>query len=238
MACDERWFELLSAYHDGEATPHDAARVQDHVAGCTRCAATLDRLGALRGDLRQLREPDVPARVRQRASGLAPPARPRRVASAALAVAAAAAVLFAAWPSARLGHALGAELEAHHLKAFARASPCEFESSDAAAVRRWVAANVGYGVEVPTIPGARLLGARRCKLRGVVTASLLYRRGDEALTVFLPRAGSDAQVEASRLARSGPRCEAGPLGDPVCAREGRFAVAESASTALLALEST
>lgn len=235
MACSDRWSEILSVFNDGEATPLEAVATRAHVASCVSCAATLRELADLTTRFAAARDRAVPQRVRQRALAIAGGRPRRRAAIAAAACAVAVAVALLAWPPRHLGTALADDLEAHHLKAFSRASPCELESSDPVGVRRWLAAAVGYAVDVPAIPGARLLGARRCRLHGVLTASLLYRRGDEALTVFIPRAGTDAGRDAARLARSSGQCTKARLGDHVCAAAGRLAVAESASTALSAL---
>ena len=39
--CDE---QLLGAYHDGELSAADRARVEQHLAGCAECTATLQQL--------------------------------------------------------------------------------------------------------------------------------------------------------------------------------------------------
>ena len=70
------------------------------------------------------------------------------------------------------------------------------------------------------MPGATLLGARRCRLHGQVTASLLYRHGDGALTLFVPAAGSPAEREAARFAEEGARCTQGPVGERICVAPG------------------
>ena len=59
MNCDE--FEnLISAYVDGELLQFDAQRVENHVADCPRCAATLTEYrkmaGEMKGNLEQWRE--------------------------------------------------------------------------------------------------------------------------------------------------------------------------------------
>lgn len=237
MACSETWFDLLSAWHDGEASADEVERGRLHVAGCSPCRATLEHFGRLRGALRALPDagPSIPRpkpAFRRGRRGWA------ALAAGALAASAALAFAVRVSPLHRDAPPLRDELEAHHLRAFSRASPCEFESSDPGEVRRWLLARVGYDVDVPVIPGAKLLGARRCKLGGVLAASLLYRRGDEALTVFFPPAGSPAEAEAGRLARAHSSCTAARLGDQVCARPGRFAVAETTPTALAALDAT
>ena len=59
MNCDE--FEnLISAYVDGELLQFDAQRVENHVADCPRCAATLAEYRKMAGEMKGLRfrEPD------------------------------------------------------------------------------------------------------------------------------------------------------------------------------------
>jgi anti-sigma factor RsiW len=234
--CDRQWVEILSAWQDGEATDDEVVRVGAHLEGCARCRTAQAGFEQLHEAFRPLRVGSVPRlathavpRPWTRSPG------PRRPLALAGALAAALAVVL--WSSHRDAAALADELEARHLTAFARSAPCDFTSSDPAAVRAWVAGNVGYDVEVPVVPGARLLGARRCTVHGGVTASLLYRRGDEPLSLFLPRAGSPAETEAVQLSRVRSGCTVGRLGAAVCARPGLFAVAESQGTALAALES-
>ena len=238
MTCDERWLEILSAWQDGEATSTEIALARAHLSGCLRCQEAREELQRIHRAFARFRVVPAPSSVALARPGLSSrrARAPRRtLAAAALAAAATLALLWG--PVHRHRPGLVDELEARHLTAFARASPCEFTSSDPAAVRGWIAAHLGYEVEVPAIPHARLLGARRCTVHGGVTASLLYRRGDEALSLFLPRAGTPIEVEAARMSRVRSGCTVGKLGAAVCARGGLFAVAESEGTALAALES-
>src|SRR5262249_18013230 len=107
------------------------------------------------------------------------------------------------------GNGVVDELEARHLTAFARAAPCDFESADPAAVRAWVAAHLGQEVDVPNVPGARLLGARRCSLSGTATVSLMYRRGGEPVSLFVPPPGTATAAENVRLAQERAGCTVG-----------------------------
>jgi anti-sigma factor RsiW len=238
MACDERWLEIVSAWQDGEATPEEIVRARAHLASCVRCRTTQTEIRRLHDAFDPLRNqiPSAPSpRPVRRGGATARVARRRPwVTAGALA---AAALMVVVGTVHRHGSAIADELEARHLTAFARASPCEFTSSDPAEVRAWIVANIGYEVEVPTIPGATLLGARRCAVHGGLTASLLYRRGEEPLSLFLPRAGTSIQTESARMSRLSPGCAIGRLGAAVCARPGLFAVAESRGTALEALDS-
>ncbi|XXF75224.1 zf-HC2 domain-containing protein [Myxococcaceae bacterium GXIMD 01537] len=243
-ACSPEWQERLSAWFDGEAPAPERHAIEHHLARCAGCARELARYAPLREALRAqaATEAHVPPELTERVARLAPRARPtfpRRRLTAGLGVALASlGVLWTSWPSG-MNDALAMDLERHHLKAFSRATPCEFESSDPAAVKAWVEREVGYGVEVPVVPGATLLGARRCRLHGQLSASLLYRHeGGKAMTLFLPPPGSSAARDAARFAGEGPRCTQGPVGERICVapREGAqaaLAVSELEAPVLL-----
>jgi anti-sigma factor RsiW len=55
-----RWQRQLSAYVDGELTPHEAGEVEAHVAQCESCREELDRLQSLKSLLGRLPERPVP----------------------------------------------------------------------------------------------------------------------------------------------------------------------------------
>ncbi|MCE9668198.1 zf-HC2 domain-containing protein [Myxococcus stipitatus] len=218
-ACSPQWQERLSAWFDGEVQAHERREVEDHLARCPGCSREASRYSALRRALKAegAEEIDVPPALTARVARLAPPTSPRRRAWGRLAAAlAAVGLVWASWPGG-MDEALAMDLERNHLKAFSRRSPCEFESSDPAEVKAWVEREVGYAVEVPVVPGATLLGARRCRLHGRLSASLLYRHeGGKAMTLFLPLQGSDVARAAARFAGDGPRCTRGPVGERIC----------------------
>ncbi|AUX23253.1 hypothetical protein SOCEGT47_037760 [Sorangium cellulosum] len=88
--CDDDWFENISAWHDGEVTPEDAARIEAHLAGCAPCRGAAEALGRVRRALVARADPEVPPRVRGRAEAAArgaapevPPSRARGRAEAA-----------------------------------------------------------------------------------------------------------------------------------------------------------
>ena len=229
MACHEAWLEILSAWHDGEATPAEVRQAMAHLPECAACRTARARFRII-GDA--LRSAHV-ATVRARPPALRRPRR-RRVLAAAL-VAAAAIMVWVHQSSRNGGRAVVDELEARHLTAFTRAAKCDFESADPAAVRAWIADHFGQEVDVPSVPGARLLGARRCNLSGAPTVSLMYRRGAEPLSLFVPPAGTRTAVENVRLSQATVGCTVGRLGAAVCARPGLFAVAETVGSARAAL---
>jgi len=229
MACHEAWLEILSAWHDGEATPAEVRQAMAHLPECAVCRTARARFQIVGDALRSARV----ATVRARPPALLRPRR-RRVLAAAL-VAAAAIMVWVHQSSRNGGRAVVDELEARHLTAFTRAAPCDFESADPAAVRAWIADHFGQEVEVPSVPGARLLGARRCSLSGTPTVSLMYRRGAEPLSLFVSPPGTRTAVENVRLSQATVGCTVGRLGAAVCARPGLFAVAETVGSARAAL---
>jgi anti-sigma factor RsiW len=229
--CSAVWSERLSEYFDGEGGAAKRAGTEAHLAACAACAQLLARYAGLRAGLRAeaaAAAPDsVPARLQARVEGLgAGPVAPgrvhrlhsaaaRRFAAVAAALLLALSLLWTGWPRG-FNEALAEDLERHHLKAFSRARPCEFESSDPDAVRAWAESQVGYAVHVPQVPGAVLLGARRCKLAGRLSVSLLYRHGNQALTLFAPPQDSSATAQSRAFADGGPRCTQGPVGERIC----------------------
>lgn len=238
MACHESWLEILSAWHDGEATPDEVARAVAHLPRCAACRTARSRFQLLGDALRSAqRGVDLERGRPVRASAsttLRPPPRGAVVAALAAAVAA---MVWVHQGSRTGGRVVVDELEARHLTAFARAAPCDFESADPVAVRAWIADQFGQEVEVPSVPGARLLGVRRCNLSGKPTVSLMYRRGGEPLSLFVSPPGTPTAVESVRLAGAKAGCTVGRLGAAVCARPGRFAVAETVGSARAAIDS-
>ncbi|WP_375765269.1 zf-HC2 domain-containing protein [Archangium gephyra] len=221
-ACSLEWQERLSAWFDGEVQAHERQAVELHLSRCAGCTREAARYAPLREALRAqaAAETHVPSQLTERVSRLVPRSRPafrqRRLAAGLAAALASVGVLWTSWPSG-MNDALAMDLERHHLKAFSRTTPCEFESSDPAEVKAWVERELGYAVEVPVVPGATLLGARRCRLHGQLSASLLYRyEGGKAMTLFLPPAGSPAAREAARFAGEETRCTQGPVGERIC----------------------
>ncbi|MGK4004517.1 zf-HC2 domain-containing protein [Sorangium sp. So ce1036] len=256
--CDDDWFENISAWHDGEVTPEDAARIEAHLAGCAPCRGAAEALGRVRRALVARADPEVPPRVRERAEHAArgadpevPPRVRERAEAAArraraprawpwaitagLAAAAGVAALLVGGPGRGVSAAMADELVTHHVRGFARERPCDIESSDPDAVAGWLEGRLGYAVTVPALPGARLLGARLCQIEGTRTAALMYTSGESPLTVFVPPPSSGAATAARALAGGGVGCTRGPLGNVICAKsvaQPMLAVAEVDAAAL------
>lgn len=242
--CSDFWWERLSAWHDGEATAEESAGLEFHLVSCEFCALAAVRFGAITRQLRALGEArdTKDAAARARISQAFSPSRrwkTRAKMAGALAVALAMMIGWLSWPFG-INQALAADLERNHLKSFSRARPCDFESSEAQVVQRWVASAVGYPVQVPEVPGATLLGARRCRVKGVLTAALLYRKDGQALTLFVPGPQSPTAEDARSFSGGAARCAKGPHGETICiGAEGAgspvLAVADLEEPALLEL---
>lgn len=214
--CRPEWSERLSAWFDGEAEAAEKRATEAHLQSCLPCRRVLQEWAALRGKLRG-RAPEV--RI--------PSAPRRRVRAWAAAVAVAlvgASAMGALQLRARTTPLLD-QLEQHHFQTFARASPCEFQSSDPRAVRAWLREKVGYDVEVPALAGATLLGARRCKLDGVLSASLQFRRGDSAVTLFIPPPHGRLPSRLAQLTDGSGHCTVGRLGERLCTSHEAQAIA-------------
>jgi anti-sigma factor RsiW len=71
----DRWTNRLSEYLDDELAPDERAALEEHLAGCATCAATLDELGAVKAEAAGLGDrapetdlwPGIAARLRPRA---------------------------------------------------------------------------------------------------------------------------------------------------------------------------
>lgn len=248
--CNPEWFDSLSAWHDGEVTPEDRRRVEQHLSDCAACRRASALLGELRSAVVRTADHDVPDRVRERSrSTLYRRAHLRRswlaAGASAAVIAAAAAVLIMVRPSSNLAPSnlsasLRDELVGHHLSGFTREQPCDFESSDPTAVASWLEDHVGYPVDVPLPEGAQLIGARLCRLTQARTAAVMYRLETGSLetsplTVFVPPRNSPAAEMARSFAGDELRCTSGMLGSSICIRNGQqpmLAVADTQASLL------
>lgn len=203
--------EVLSARVDGELDSAERERFESHLP-CGDCESRLATLGATKRALSTLPgrlEPSDALRARVEALRFRRSPRAerldRRVRRHALLVACVAALsagaLIAAW---RLRASAGSEehtaelLVSDHLRSVPEVRPAEVSSGDPATVERFFAGHVDFSPKAPTLPGARLLGGRLCRVEGQLTELLFYQREERVLSLYV--AGDSLGVDGCRKA--------------------------------------
>jgi anti-sigma factor RsiW len=197
QSCDEMHL-LIQANVDGELEPADAARVSRHVEECPDCAGLQMRLVALsnrvRGDATRFR---APAHVREAVRKRLPPrrwslfARPALAtgASAALALAASLAV-FAVLPRSDM---MPDWIVAAHIRALQPNHLVDVVSSEQHTVKPWFAGRLPFAPPVKDLSGGGffLLGARLDALPGNTAATLVYKRRQHLIDMFIWPTGTE-----------------------------------------------
>jgi anti-sigma factor (TIGR02949 family) len=221
VVCDEAQ-NLLDPHLDGELDAAHALEVEEHVAGCPRCAAELAQLQglrkALRRDLAYHRAPDeLRARVTASLAIPAPePARPARVAVArrpwwtALAAGLALGMVlggsgtgYLAW---RQGQDRSADaLLASHLRALQPGHLIDVPTSDRHEVKPWFDGRVDYAPPVKDLSGAGfpLLGGRLDYAEGRDVAVIVYGRRKHAIDLYVWPAAPGAPPESGAYREAG-----------------------------------
>lgn len=190
---------LVTPFVDGEATPDQQAAVRSHLEACGVCRAEVAAGQTARRLLRAHRtgvSAAAPSGLEARCRSLATPARssarvlalPRRVswplALAATLVLAVAGAL--AYGVVRPAEAAAAQLALDHIKCFALFDqPAALRVAD---VRDELRRRYGWEVALPDEEhngGLRLVGGRRCMYLDGSVAHILYKRGDEPVSLFL-----------------------------------------------------
>ncbi|MBI1951117.1 MAG: hypothetical protein HYS34_07120 [Acidobacteria bacterium] len=122
-----------------------------------------------------------------------------------------------------------AAVAADHLE-YAAGGPMELASSSPAEVADWLRARTRLAVSVPVPPGATVLGARRCRLRGRPAALVSYRLHDteggargSAASLFVFQSAGEGWSSMETLAARRPKriCRAHDRGLNVLVWEDR-----------------
>lgn len=223
----------------GEA---DAPSVREHLERCEGCrrfeagehaVAAAMRTRAPRARAPQaLRERLVAALEAERsrpAGGRRRALRGIAAGAAALMLALAAFILLGPVDGAAEARRTVAALAADHLE-YASGGPLELASSSSAEIAGWLRARTRLAVTVPVPPGATILGARRCRLRGRSAALVSYRLagiggdgGGSAASLFAFRTAGEEWSSMETLAERRPKriCRAHDRGLSVLVWEER-----------------
>lgn len=195
MSCEP---ELVTGLVDGELGAQERARLEAHLAGCPACARQAAEERELRGRLRALAPPELPAGLVERARAAA--VRPRRLLRA-VGLPLAAALVLGLLVARGAPRVLALQLARDHAHCFSQASlPAKVWSDDARVVAAWLR---DQGQAAPPLPeraaGLELIGARRCPLLDRRVAHVYYADDERHLSVYL--VPGSARVEGLWSAR-------------------------------------
>ncbi|HEV7319653.1 MAG TPA: anti-sigma factor [Ensifer sp.] len=201
---------LIQADVDGELEPAEAGRVAWHVERCPSCARLQADLSALSGRLRdeatrynapmQLRRAVVDQLPRRRRSWLSRPALATGI-SAGLAVAASLAI-FAVMPQT---DAMPDWVVAAHIRALQPDHLVDVVSAEQHTVKPWFAGRLPFAPPVKDLsgPGFLLQGARLDALPGSTAATLVYKRRQHLIDLFIWPTGENEPRGRSSGVREG-----------------------------------
>jgi anti-sigma factor RsiW len=194
MAC-ESWTEKLDAYFDGELTADDARALQEHLRGCSSCAA--DGLARLQQKLAvraagQRFTPDPAFRARiEKSIAARKPSPWRRYWLPALAAAAVllmvSAFLLTLNRERRGEQQLIGELADLHVATLASANPVDVVSTDRHTVKPWFAGRIPFTFNLPDLQESpfTLVGGKVSYLHQSPGAELIYRVRQHQISVFI-----------------------------------------------------
>ncbi|MCK0196629.1 anti-sigma factor [Ancylobacter sp. 6x-1] len=200
---------LIQADVDGELEPAEAARVAAHLEICPSCARLQQRLLSLSSRMHGLprhRAPEllreaVRTRLAKEAAGKGGGGRWRRAALGAAGVALAASLaaslmLFALLPR---GDAMPDWIVAAHIRALQPDHLMDVASSEQHTVKPWFAGRLPFSPPVKdlTQAGFPLIGGRLDYLPGHTAGTLVYKRREHIIDLFIWPAGDEAFVSGS-----------------------------------------
>lgn len=194
MKCEDAR-RYVGPYLDSELDPKTSFEVARHLEACAGCKARFESEGVLERALaKELACPEpgddaIWDRALRRAQGRRR-WRPstwlgaswRWAAGVSGGLAAAAAL---AWILALGGDGLASDLRKDYQKHARGASPLELSSRNPREVEDFFKDRMGLSVPVPVPAGWELLGGRKCALRGIPTAFILYRREGRDVTAYV-----------------------------------------------------
>jgi anti-sigma factor RsiW len=215
MACD-LWTDKLDAYVDGELRSEEARALNEHLRGCSACAAeTLRKVQEKRAvhDAGQRFMPDPAFRARIQRSIAAPKRRswsgrwfPALAAATALVLVVACAVLFTLQHDRRNEQQLISELVDQHVATLASSNPVDVVSTDRHTVKPWFEGKIPFTFNLPELQGSAfvLVGGKVTYLGQSPGAELIFRIRQHQISVFIfqERGAREAGDESAGTALS------------------------------------
>jgi anti-sigma factor RsiW len=206
MNCDETEM-LLHGLLDDEVDPEHAYRIETHLGNCTRCAAQLRVLRAMRetmakADLRFTAPPGLRTRIKamlQVAAVAAPSRRTlfRGFAFGSALSAAAAALLLIAVSRPDQDPIVVSDVVSAHLRSLEANRLTDVQTGDQQGVKPWLRNRLGVASPVPdlTSQGFSLVGGRIDYVLGKPVAAIVYRRSGHLINLFVAQ-GAEAERSA------------------------------------------
>jgi anti-sigma factor RsiW len=207
MTCEDAE-RLVDAYADGELALESTLAFEAHVDHCEACAATLERIRAVKRALRDVPYVGAPealaARVRATVAAATSPVppplamrphrrwRPWLAAAASLAVVSVGVVGVLHERAARADDATTTAVVAGHVRSLMADHLTDVTSTDRHTVKPWFAGRVDFSPIVVDLAseGFPLVGGRLDYIDGHAAAALVYKRREHAINVFVwPHAG-------------------------------------------------
>lgn len=196
---------LIQADVDGELEPAEAARVAAHLQTCPACARVQARLLDLSARLRETPRHHAPALLRKAVrdrvgrrpvrGGMAA-MRWRSAIGAAGVMLAAGLALFAVLPG---GDAMPDWIVAAHIRALQPDHLTDVVSSEQHTVKPWFAGRLPFAPPVQDLSarGFPLTGGRLDYVPGNTAATLVYRRREHVIDLFIWPAGGEDRVSGA-----------------------------------------
>jgi len=211
MAC-ESWSEKLDAYFDGELTADDARALQEHLRGCSSCAADglarLQQKLAVRGaGQRFTPDPAFRARIEKSIAGRKPSPWKRywlpTLATAAVLLMVSA-FLLTLNRERRGEQQLISELADLHVATLASANPVDVISTDRHTVKPWFEGKIPFTFNLPELQGSpfTLIGGKVSYVSQSPGAELIFRVRQHQISVFIFQERGLGEVRDKEAPRS------------------------------------
>src|ERR1700721_1328738 len=188
----ERWSEKLDAYVDGELPAGEARALDEHLRGCSSCAAQalrkVQQKRAIQAAGQKFKpDPTFRARIQKSIAARRPSLWNQRwfptLATAAIVLIAGA--LFLTLRGSQ--QQLISELVDQHVAVLASANPVDVVSTDRHTVKPWFAGKIPFTFNLPELQGSPfvLVGGRVSYLNQSPGAELIFRVRQHQISVFV-----------------------------------------------------